>query len=158
MARPPEKLAQSLEILRNLQAADGAGAIRARDLRVRTGSASCATASSGSHQGLVYPEPPGRSEGREHGLVRIVLAFLRRRIWKRVSARAGACRRNNRSHCMPATGPFRGQLAARSPRAGNKVIKLLHGTSLLELRIALAGRGGPERKRRACVCSRWNRR
>src|SRR5207244_1430446 len=32
----------------------------------------------GSHQGLVYPEPPGRSERREHGLVRIVLAFLRR--------------------------------------------------------------------------------
>ena len=32
MARPPEKLAQSLEILRNLQTAEGAGAIRARDL------------------------------------------------------------------------------------------------------------------------------
>src|SRR5258708_8704465 len=32
MARPPEKLAQSLEILRNLQSAEGAGAIRARDL------------------------------------------------------------------------------------------------------------------------------
>ena len=32
MARPPEKLAQSLEILRNLQIAEGAGAIRARDL------------------------------------------------------------------------------------------------------------------------------
>src|ERR1700689_4145516 len=32
MARPPEKLAQSPEILRNLQTAEGAGAIRARDL------------------------------------------------------------------------------------------------------------------------------
>ena len=32
-----------------------------------------------------------------------------------------------------------GQLAARSPRAGNKVTKLPHGTSLLELRIALPG-------------------
>src|SRR5712692_7215862 len=32
MARPPEKLAQSLEVLRNLQTAEGAGAIRARDL------------------------------------------------------------------------------------------------------------------------------
>ena len=32
MASPPEKLAQSLEILRNLQTAEGAGAIRARDL------------------------------------------------------------------------------------------------------------------------------
>jgi hypothetical protein len=29
-----------------------------------------------------------------------------------------------------------GQLAARSPRAGNKVTKLPHGTSLLELRNA----------------------
>ena len=32
MTIPPEKLAQSLEILRNLQTAEGAGAIRARDL------------------------------------------------------------------------------------------------------------------------------
>jgi hypothetical protein len=32
MARPPEKLAQSLEILRNIQTAEGAGAIRARDI------------------------------------------------------------------------------------------------------------------------------
>src|SRR5450631_728255 len=32
MARPPEKLAQSLEVLRNLQTAERAGAIRARDL------------------------------------------------------------------------------------------------------------------------------
>jgi hypothetical protein len=32
MAAPPEKLAQSLEILRKLQTAEGAGAIRAKDL------------------------------------------------------------------------------------------------------------------------------
>ena len=32
-----------------------------------------------------------------------------------------------------------GQLAARSPRAGNKVTKFPHSTSLLELRIALPG-------------------
>src|SRR6202049_179529 len=32
MAIPPEKLAQSLEILRKLQTAEGAGAIRAKDL------------------------------------------------------------------------------------------------------------------------------
>src|SRR5580658_7656673 len=32
MAAPPEKLARSLEILRKLQTAEGAGAIRARDL------------------------------------------------------------------------------------------------------------------------------
>src|SRR5204862_7992311 len=32
MAAPPEKLAQSLEILRKLQTAKGAGAIRAKDL------------------------------------------------------------------------------------------------------------------------------
>src|SRR5580658_8490432 len=28
-------------------------------------------------QGLVYPEPPGRGESREHGLVCVVLALLR---------------------------------------------------------------------------------
>jgi hypothetical protein len=32
MATPPEKLAQSLEILHKLQASDGAAAIRAKDL------------------------------------------------------------------------------------------------------------------------------
>ena len=32
MATPPEKLAQSLEILNKLQASDGGAAIRARDL------------------------------------------------------------------------------------------------------------------------------
>ena len=32
MARPPKKLAQSLEVLRKLQTAEEAGAIRARDL------------------------------------------------------------------------------------------------------------------------------
>jgi len=32
MARPPEKLAQSLEVLRNLQTAEEAGAIWSRDL------------------------------------------------------------------------------------------------------------------------------
>jgi hypothetical protein len=32
MARPPEKLAQSLAVLRRLETAEGAGAIRARDL------------------------------------------------------------------------------------------------------------------------------
>ena len=106
MARPPEKLAQSLEILRKLQTAEGAGAIRARDLsRTHRERLLAQRLPAGSHQGLVYPEPPGRSEGREHGLVRVLLAFLRRRIWKRVSARDGAFRRNSRFRCMPATGP-----------------------------------------------------
>src|SRR5580700_1161598 len=50
MARPPEKLAQSLEVLRNLQTAEGAVAIRARDL----------------------------SRTHRERLLRIVLAFLRR--------------------------------------------------------------------------------
>ena len=45
MARPPEKLAQSLEILRKLQTAEGAGRSGRATCRARTGSASCVTAS-----------------------------------------------------------------------------------------------------------------
>ena len=40
MATPPEKLAQSLEILEKLQGSNGAAAIRDDAYRARTGSAS----------------------------------------------------------------------------------------------------------------------
>ena len=79
MATPPEKLAQSLKILRALQSQEGAGAIRARDLLTHASRASPAQwLPSGGHQRLVYPEPPGRGQGREHSMVRVFLALLRR--------------------------------------------------------------------------------
>ena len=78
MATPPEKLAQSLEILRKLQTS------RWRSCHPRQGSVAHAPGtpsgqwlSPRGHKRLVYPEPPGRSEGREHGLVCVVLAILR---------------------------------------------------------------------------------
>src|ERR1700732_899739 len=138
MAIPPEKLAKSLEILRNLQTAEGAGAIRARGLSrthrerlLRNGFPQEV------HQGLVYPEPPGRSERREStawyaSFWRFCGAYLEARFGVRW------CLSPEQSLSLHAgnwTVP--GQLAARSPRAGNQVTQLPHGTSLLELRIAL---------------------
>jgi hypothetical protein len=43
-----------------------------------------------SLQGLVHPESPGRSERREHGPVRLLLACCRRLPSRRVSTRIGA--------------------------------------------------------------------
>src|ERR1700730_10511078 len=145
MAIPPEKLAQSLEILRNLQTAEGAGAIRARPVAHAPGAPPAQRFPAGSHQGLVYPEPPGRSERREPGLVRIVLAFLRR-------VSGSAFRRS----VVPFTGtiafvawrqldrarPARGAVAARGQQG--------HQTTAWHVPAGAshraAGRRGPERR------------
>jgi hypothetical protein len=95
MARPPKKLAQSLEALHKLQTEDGAAAIRAKDLPrthrerlLRNGFLQ------GGHKGLVYPEPARRRERREHGVVCLVLAVLRclsgRAFWHGMVPVAGA--------------------------------------------------------------------
>ncbi len=146
MARPPEKLAESLEILRKLQNAKGAAAIRARDL---TRTHRERLLKNGFLQevikGWYIPSRPDEVKGESTAWYasfwRFGAAYL-----ERVSARTGACLRNNRCRFTPATGPF----PASSPRgrpAGNKVTKLPHGTSLLDLRIALPA-SRTERKRR----------
>ncbi len=139
MARPPEKLAQSLEILRKLQTAEGAGAIRARDL-------------SRTHRerlllngflrevikGWYIPSRPDEVKGESTAWYASFWRFCAAYLEARFGARW--CLSPEQSLSLQAgnwTVP--GQLAARSPRAGNKVTKLPHGTSLLELRIALPG-------------------
>ena len=98
---------------------------------------------------MVHPEPPGRGEGREHGLVRIVLAFRAVYLETRFGKELVASRRSSRSPCTAANWTVPRQLVVRSPKARNKVTKLPHGTSLLDLRAAcqspLTGR-----KKRGC--------
>ena len=139
MARPPEKLAQSLEILRNLQTAEGAGAIRARDLSrthrerlLRNGFLQEVI------KGWYIPSRPNEVKGESTAWYASFWRFCAVYLEARFGARWCLSPEQSLSlHAGNWTVP--GQLAARSPRAGNKVTKLPHGTSLLELRIALPG-------------------
>src|SRR6266699_865052 len=137
MAIPPEKLAQSLEILRNLQTAEGAGAIRARDLSrthrerlLRNGFLQ--EVIKGWYIRSRPDEVKDESTAWYASFWRFCGAYLEARFGVRW------CLSPEQSLSLHAgnwTVP--GQLAARSPRACNKVTKLPHDTSLLELRIAL---------------------
>ena len=139
MARPPEKLAQSLDILRNLQTAEGAGAIRARDLSrthrerlLRNGFLQEVI------KGWYIPSRPDEVKGESTAWYASFWRFCGAYLEARFGARWCLSPEQSLSlHAGNWTVP--GQLAARSPRAGNKVTKLPHGTSLLELRIALPG-------------------
>ena len=139
MARPPEKLAQSLEILRKLQTADGAGAIRARDLSrthrerlLRNGFLQEVI------KGWYIPSRPDEVKGESTAWYASFWRFCGAYLEARFGVRWCLSPEQSLSlHAGNWTVP--GQLAARSPRAGNKVTKLPHGTSLLELRIALPG-------------------
>ena len=76
MASPSEKLAESLQILHGLQNANGAAAIRAKDMtRTHRERLLANGFFSGGDKGMVHPEPSGRSKRREHGLVRVILAL-----------------------------------------------------------------------------------
>ena len=137
MAAPPEKLAQSLEILRTLQTSERAGAIRARDLsRTHRERLLANGFLQEVIKGWFIPSRPDEVKGESTAWYasfwRFCAAYLEARFgtqWclspeQSLSLHAG-------NWTVPA------QLAARSPRAGNKLTKLPYGTSLLELRIAL---------------------
>src|SRR5258708_5017766 len=139
MAIPPAKVAQSVKVLRKLQRAEGAGGIRARDLSrthrerlLRNGFLQEVI------KGWYIPSRPDEVKGESTAWYasfwRFCCAYLEARFGVRW------CLSPEQSLSLHAgnwTVP--GQLSARSPRAGNKVTKFPHGTSLLELRIALPG-------------------
>src|ERR1035437_577666 len=137
MAIPPEKLAQSLEVLRNLQTAEGAGAIRARDLSrthperlLRNGFLQEVM------KGWYTPSRPDEVTGESTAWYASFWRFCAVYLEARFGARWCLSPEQSLSlHAGNWTVPR--QLAARSPRAGNTVTRLPHGTSLLELRIAL---------------------
>ena len=155
MARPPEKLAQSLEILRKLQTAKGAGAIRARGLSrthrerlLRNGFLQEVI------KGWYIPSRPDEVKGESTAWYASFWRFCGAYLEARFGVRWCLSPEQSLSlHAGNWTVP--GQLAARSPRAGNKVTKLPMARPCRSFasrcRVWLTGR-----KRPACGCSRWN--
>src|SRR5712675_697 len=137
MARPPEKLAQSLEILRNLQTAERAGAIRARDLS-RTHRERLIT--NGFLQevikGWYIPSRPDEVKGESTAWYasfwRFAAVYLETRFGKNWSLSPEQSLSLHAGNWMVPR-----QLAVRSPKGRNNVTKLPHGTSLFELEAPL---------------------
>ncbi len=146
MATPPEKLAESLELLHKLQTADGAAAIRARDLprthRERL-------VSSGFLQevikGWYIPSRPNEVKGESTAWYASFWRFCAAYLEERLGAEWCLSPEQSLSlHAGNWTVPR--QLLVRSPGARNKVTKLPHGTSLLDLRAALPDAADREEK------------
>lgn len=146
MAIPAEKLAQSLEILGKLQNTKGAAAVRARDL---TRTHRERLLANGFLQEVIKgwyipsrtDELKGESTAWYASFWRFCAVYLEGRFGE------NWCLSPERSLSLHAgnwTVPR--QLMVRSPKARNKVTKLPHGTSLLDLRAALPAASAKEKK------------
>ena len=146
MATPSEKLAQSLEILGKLQTSNGAAALRARNLS-RTHRERLI--SNGFLQevikGWLIPSRPDEVKGESTAWYasfwRFCAVYLEERFGRKW------CLSPEQSLSLHAgnwTVPR--QLLVRSPGARNKVTKLPHRTSLLDLRAALPAAEDREEK------------
>ncbi len=137
MATPSEKLAESLEVLYKLQNANGAAAIRARDL---TRTHRERLLKNGFLQevikGWYIPSRPDESKGESTSWYasfwRFAAAYLEHRFHKNWSL---SPEQSLSIHVGNSTIPR--QLAVRSPKGNNSVTKLPHGTSLFDLQAAL---------------------
>jgi fido (protein-threonine AMPylation protein) len=137
MATPSEKLAESLEVLHKLQKANGAAAIRARDL---TRTHRERLFKNGFLQevmkGWYIPSRPNDGKGESTAWYasfwRFAAAYLEHRFHKNWSV---SPEQSLSIHVGNATVPR--QLAVRSPKGTNSVTKLPHGTSLFDLQAAL---------------------
>lgn len=137
MASPSEKLAQSLEILHRLQDASGTVAIRAKDM---TRTHRERLLANGFLQevikGWYIPSRPDEVRGESTAWYASFWRFCA--VYLEARFRKNWCLSPEQSlslHGGNWTVPR--QLVVRSPRARNKVTKLPHGTSLLDLRAAL---------------------
>ena len=146
MATPPEKLAQSLEILEKLRTSSGAAAIRAGDLSRTHRERLLANGFLREViKGWYIPSRPDEVKGESTAWYasfwRFCAAYLEERFgreWCLSPEQSLSLHASNRT--VPR------QLMVRSPRARNKVTKLPHGTSLLDLRAALPAAGDREEK------------
>lgn len=137
MASPSEKLAESLEILHGLQNANGAAAIRAKDMtRVHRERLLASGFLQEVIKGWYIPSRPDEKKGESTAWYasfwRFAAVYLETRFGK------SWCLSPEQSlslHGGSWTVPR--QLAVRSPRGKNNVTKLPHGTSLLDLKAAL---------------------
>jgi fido (protein-threonine AMPylation protein) len=137
MATPPEKLAQSLEILHGLQNANGAAAIRARDITRTHRERLLANGFLREViKGWYIPSRPDEVKGESTAWYasfwRFAAAYLETRFGKSWSL---SPEQSLSLHGGNWTVPK--QLVVRSPKARNKVTPLPHETSLLDLRAAL---------------------
>lgn len=153
MPAPSEKLAQSLEILSKLQNSKGSAAIRARELsrthRERLLANGFLKEVIKGWYILNRPdEPSGESTAWYASFWRFCASYLEARFGK------DWCLSPELSlslHGGNWTIPR--QLVVRSPKARNKITKLPHGTSLLDLRAALPVEGDRELKEGISVFS-----
>src|SRR6185369_16221627 len=137
MATPSEKLAQSLEVPHKLQNANGAAAIRARDL---TRTHRERLLKNGFLQEVIKgwyipsrtDEVKGDSTAWYASFWRFAAVYLETRFRKNWSL---SPEQSLSLHVGNWTVPR--QLAVRSSKGTNNVTKLPHGTSLFELRAAL---------------------
>src|SRR6516165_7062777 len=137
MATPPEKLAQSLEILHGLQNANGAAAIRARDLTRTHRERLLANGFLREViKGWYIPSRPDEVKGESTAWYasfwRFAAVYLETRFGKNWSL---SPEQSLSLHAGNWNVPK--QLVVRSPKARNKITPLPHGTSLLDLRAAL---------------------
>jgi hypothetical protein len=134
MAKPAEKLARSLEALHSLQGADGTGAIRARDLS-RTHRERLLK--NGFLQevikGWYIPSRPQEIKGESTAWYASFWRFCAAYLGERFDANWSLSPEQSLSlHAGNWTVPR--QLVVRTPKGGNSVTGLPHGTSLLDLR------------------------
>lgn len=154
MAAPPEKLAQSLELLGKLQTASGAVAIRARDLSRTHRERLVANGFLWEViKGWYLPSRPDEVKGESSAWYasfwRFCSAYLEGRfgtVWCLSPEQSLSLHAGNRT--VPR------QLLVRSPRARNKVTNLPHRTSLLDVRAALPAPEDREEKEGLRIFSR----
>jgi fido (protein-threonine AMPylation protein) len=137
MATPPEKLAQSLEILHGLQNANGAAAIRARDMTRTHRERLLANGFLREViKGWYIPSRPDEVKGESTAWYasfwRFAGVYLETRFGRNWSL---SPEQSMSLHGGNWTVPK--QLVVRSSKARNKVTALPHDTSLLDLRAAL---------------------
>ncbi|HEY4710505.1 MAG TPA: Fic family protein [Candidatus Acidoferrales bacterium] len=139
MAKPSEKLAQSLELLHKAQAADGGAAIRAKDLSrthrerlVKNGFLQPVI------KGWYIPSRPDEAKGESTPWYASFWGFCAAYLEERFGSHW--CLSPEQSLSLHAGNwVVPRQLMVRSPGARNKITKLPHGTSVFDLRAALPG-------------------
>ena len=146
MPTPSEKLAQSLEILHKLQNWSGVGAIRSRDLsRTHRERLVANGFLQEVMKGWYIPSRPDEVKGESTAWYasfwRFCAAYLEERFGK------SWCLSPEQSLSLHGGNwAVPRQLVVRSPKARNKVTRLPHGTSLLDLRAVLPAKGDREGK------------
>jgi len=154
MATPSEKLAESLQRLHKLQNVNGAAAIRAKDMpRTHRERLKANGFLREVMKGWYVPSRPDEKEGDSTAWYasfwRFSTVYLETRFRKNWSL---SPEQSLSLHGGNWRVPH--QLVVRSPRGGNKVIPLPHGTSLLDVRAALPGPDDREEKEGLRIFSR----